>query len=110
MLTTNFSHSARAANESVCTLQAFHQSAQISPANEAGSGFAHLDGLTRQGDDLRKEVEEVVDVNDDGNFGRGGDEVGLFLVADKDEINLIGVMQSLDVGGDTSRMTKPPFS
>jgi hypothetical protein len=110
MLTANFSHSARAANEGVCTLQALHQTTQISPTNEAGSGFAHLDGLTGQGDDLRKEVEEVVDVNDDGNFGRGGDEVGLFLVADKDEINLIGVLQSLDVGGDTSRMTKPPFS
>jgi hypothetical protein len=110
VLTANFSHSARAANESVCTLQAFHQSAQISPTNETGSGFTHLDGLAGQGDDFGKEVEKVVDVNDDRHVGRGGDEMSLFLIADKDEVNLIGVMQSLDVSGDTSRMTKPPFS
>ncbi len=51
-----------------------------------------------------------MDVNDDGNFGIGGHEMSLFLVADKDEVNLIGVTQTLDVSGDTSRMTKPPLS
>lgn len=55
-------------------------------------------------------MKEVMNVNHDLRRGIGRYEVGLFLVADKDEVNLPGLLQSLDAVSDSSGVAKPTFS
>ena len=97
------------ANESVSSLESFHETLQVTFSDEGWTLFTDFDGLTREFELLWKEMEKIVYVYHDWNWTTAGHQMGLFLIADEDEMKQSIAMEGIDAFLDRSRMDEPTF-
>ena len=97
------------ANDSISSVQSFHEALQITLSDRRWSLLSDFNRLTGEFELLRKEMEKIVHVYHDRYWTPARYQMSLFLVADLDEMKPPLSMEGFDPLLDGSRMNEPAF-